>query len=1433
MSPATEPCASATTQDACAAILATAAQQGDRETVGALLTAAAAWQPDHLRIPVARAAAWLAPTAWAPSNVLQALAAEPLPPSSPPPPKGSTLAFRGATAEGKHVVPVDLSIPKGDGPFAGRQLASTLALATGAYAASFGHDSDSHVIAAAPLLERITALPIVFEPASLEAASLCGKADRALRDGARTEAFLLLGDAVESLPSNAAPCRTTAPLHYLRWTLAGLAHAGTGTTHYEDLRKVCLDAKVPDDEAEARTYFAEVSSLQLHRGTEVFALPREWIGPASREAYRARTEALATRWGDRRADLLRALRDQMLDRTQPAGSVCDVDFHARWTKSLQASQRRLAALGREDLALPLLSIKAGPGGFVVEGVEELHAWVQRPEHRWVRVPALLRGLAAVEYASPSPQNAEILAPICKAAHGEVLEEIAADRREGFEARNVVRMFALFRGAAVCGPPDAFADVADSVLAAATTGPEGKFGVWTTLGLSTLEIAAAGLDKRIPQALMSGLLLRGAMQRMRSKLGSSDEDVVLDASLGLLLAGIDRYTAERGDFSRTLDGAIRRLDPIVPRAKEAGSPKLVRYAPAVHLVAHALLVAAEASSDNPDRRDMALARLDRVLDKDVKIFLDAQGIPQHADSVVKLVRSLSTTLRAQGNASQATAALSGAKRAIEHGSEETGWWSVGLNLGRLLTLDLAVYSAMRANPKASLAEELVLSDRVLEALATNATRDFAKSGRGLEALHLLPAVHRGLVAGLLLEDDERWGAALDAAGEASHAALERISSQGASDRELGFLALLVDALRLAHEDGGPRRVVEDKSARRRWASKLSDRTRHYPAELSLVGKIAAGVGAYEQAPEEAKNHFQMAAALADEANPRNVPYLPRLVEAAVLHRIGDTAGAALAVDEILAHGKEARSCGVAHEVDALLPFRAWAAERLGRHQQGDAALRTFLERTELFSGQSKLHCRLVSQRPSLTFHAEASQLLGQLFFQGEKSEGSLQSGIGFGKSPHNEDRLFCTVVPVLGERPDMRLTTHLTRAVYAFRAGEDPVGHRALEEAVVMARRFRHADDVTVGFGERLTWDLAKKDAYLGQIAWGAAVVRARGYVASADALDEFIRVASSVERDVSLVSVLERDSGAPSAFDQLGFDAAGPWVRASWGAKVDSDAASLRRIPTGEGASALKPLHWVLLAAQVDPSPTSVGRARLRTMRPATPLDRVLVERVRARLDARDGRSRKVLSEQDIQVLAEAGLPYELVPVVLEAVAGALGRNDEPGATRLLDIAQRSVRADTSPLARADLLAGVFGGWPRRAETIWWAEAMEEVHEALEGRVKASEEVALLHAAARQLGREGAHGKMGPVLLRLQTLMGRALGEHHPQTLAFASAALAVRVAGGQDGSREAGVLLAALRKEAAKGGRVDSRVTAFLEAASGSGGGQEARALLGAIPPL
>lgn len=1418
------PCRTETTADTCAALVADAAQRGDRNQVGQLLTAAASWLPADQQLPVARAGAWLNPRAWAADDVARLLDQHP-PPAAAKTKKGGVLAL-GVEVDAKDVHHVALDVPPGQGPWAGRNLAVTLALATGSDAAAWQQGPAPRLAAASPLLDRISATPVAFEPSSHAAAVATGAADGLLRQGRRTEAYVALGRAIEKLPQGAAPCRTRGVLHYLRWSLAGAAYAGTGNDHYEELRDICLASDEAGTDPITRDYLRELSALQLHRGSEVFALPAEWISDTSRTAYAARIDSLGKRLSAEQRALLKAMRDEMLARTLEPEGPCDTGFTERWKDAIEQSRERLASLGRLDLARPYLRTKmAGSDGITVEGVDELMAWADRPAHRWMRLPTLTGALVSAEYASPSEKTAALLAPVCSAAHAGILADIERDEAPGHASRDVVRMLALYRGAAVCGPPDAFGDVADLVLAKAARGPDGKLGVWRTTGYAAMVIAHAALEKRIAQALMSGHLLRGALRRLQSGLGQSDEDVVLDASLTLVLGSLDAMLSERGDHARRIDGVVRRVAPVVERSNRPGAPRLVRYAPVVHLAALALGVAVEAEGGNPDRLALALSRLEKATKPDVTRFMEAEGEARYTRSVVRLMRSLAASGRALSDPKRVPGALKEARQAAEPGPDERRYWSVGLNLVRVVALDFAAYAAMRAEARFDREAILRETDEAWERLAEHALRDFAEKGSGLEVLHLLPALHRGVLAGLTAEGEEvdRMDAALDAAGQGARSALVRMNLEDKQPGEIGFLAVLVDALRLAGAHGGPGRLVDDPAARRAWADALAERSDRYPPELSLIAQITSGAAAYEAAPEQARERFRKAAETASRANPRNVPYLSTLVEAAVMHHAGDTAGAAQAVDRILSHGTEARSCRAPHEVDALLPYRAWAAERLGRHDEADAALGTYLERLDTFSGLGKLHCRIGSYRPTIVFTADVTQHFDRLFFRGEKATGSLQSGLGFG-DPRNEDRLVCTASPILGKRPDIALVTHLTRAVYAFRTQDEGAAHQALGDAVETARLLMHGDDVTVGMGERLLLDLAKSEAQLGPVVWGAIVARAHGHIAAADALDRYVRVASAVERDLGLAEILRTDPEPPSAFSELGFDALGPWVREAWDAKVEGDDKALRSTPAG---GAIDSWQGSLIRAQLDRSHAQ----RLGRMRTGTALRAALRDRVQARIDRGAGKPARPLSLAGLQALADAGLHLELVDAVLVAVSHALLAKDEKTAGKLVDLALASVPADGASLARADLLIGLRARWPQRMAPVRWARDLAAVHAALQGRVPAPAEVETLHAAASILGREGQHAHAQAMLDRLHVLMQRALGDEHPRTLIFAVASLANRAVQGADIQTEAKALLAVTRKAP----RLEPAVASLVDAlAQGDARGADAaERFLRSLPPL
>lgn len=1420
MPEAASPCVQASTSSACIHAIRKAADARDAATTGQLLTLAAAWLPEGQRLATARAGAWLAPRAWAPDSVLSLLDENPAPDQPLTHSPGKALLLRGAPPGPSHASSIDLEVPAGKGLLAGRDFAVIVAAAAGATSVAWGTANETNVASVSPLLDRIAALPPVFDSASWKSAELAGTADANLRLGHRTSAYQGIGTAIDALPRDAAACRTRGVLRYLQWTLAGPAYAGTGGDHYTALGEECTSAEVPESEKATQDYLKEISLLQIHRGTEGFALPREWIAPDARKEYVARTDAMIAEYGDARGRLLSAIRAEMLARTQQPEGPCDTGFTERWKRDTERARNGLAAVGRHDMAMPRIQTKMGDGGIMVHDVGEVMAWVDAPEHKWMRLPALTGALAWAEIASPSPENAKRLEPVCAAAQEAVEADIKADRADGYEGRNVLRLLALFRGAAVCGAPERFDNITELVLESAAKGPDGKLGVARTLGLASLSIAEAALHERIFQALLTGKSLQGAMQRMRTKLGTSDEDIVLDATFGIVLAIVDRYTSERGDITRVLDGVIRRLEPIVQRASRTDAAELVRYAPVVHLVAHVLLVAYETGAENPDRTKVALARLDAVLERDVTLQLAALGEQRHADAVTALMRSMAASAKALRDPPKAGSVMALATAANRAGREERGWWSIGLNVARVAALDLAAYATWKHDPRSSLTEVMNTTDEALVRLADGAVRDFPQRGRGLQSLHLLPAVHRAVIAGMATDEEgsARAAVALDAASEASAKAFARMTVDDAAVEEAGMLAVLMDALRLAASVGGPRKVVADERARLAWSEALASRAERYPAELSLVAQIAAGVAAHDASPEKARERFEAAAALADKANPRNVPYLPMLVEAAVRHHGGDTAGALTAVDRVIEHGKEARSCNAPHEVDALLPYRAWALESLGRHGEADETLATFLERTKSFSGRGKLECRLASYRPTFVFTANVSQQLDRIFFRGEFSEGSLQSGAGF-SDPRNEDRLVCYASPDLGVRSNVRMQAYLTRAVYAFRAGDRRAASSALVEAVSIARRLRFSDDVTVGLGERVMAELDKKESQLSIVAWASAIARARGHMAAADELDQFIRTASAKERDRTLASVLSEDEQPPSAMEKLGFEALGPWVKKAWGVEGET--------PLITTSGALEPWQVVLVAAHVDTGPKSLGRARLRTLRPNKVLEGVIVERARARLARVDGKPARAATLVDVKVLANEHMPMEAVAAALEAVEAEMAKGNEAEAR---DVVTAGMLATASaPLARADLLLGLRSRWPDQAATVSWAEALAGVHGVLEGRVSAPEEVAALHAAATLLCRARRFGLARPMLGRIAVLMGRALGEEHANAITFAALGLAARAAEGQSVSAEARPWV-----ERAKKVSVPPAVFALLKKwAAGEIAAEESGRLLESIPPL
>jgi len=1405
---------------ACVSALQRAVELGDRARTGQLLVVAARSAPVEQRRDITRAALWLAPDAWVPEELRAlldgddvAIIASSKGGASRVPP-GTVLRLRGATGtslSGAAAMDVDLAVPEGRGPYGGDAIAGLIAAASGADAALYARGSSQRLVAGAPLLSRLLGTALTLPPGAWESARLCAQADRRLRAGHQAEAWLTLGRAIASLPSDAAPCATRGVLDYLKATVARVSFEGNDSDALADLRKTCIDASVPEAEASTQRYLREILALQTNLATSATELPAPWSSPSGRRTWSQAIDEFARTLGDRRADILRALRDDLLARASEPEGRCDDGWSERVKVQRAAAKEAIRVSGREDLALPTVETKAEGSRVRVVGVDKLLAWVNEPENRWLRVPTLAGALTEPSLVLAPESERPPIEKLCSTAFDEILDEIRTDRLEGYEGRNVTRWFSASRGIAVCRRADSIAMLSDELLRGALQGRGGKGGAVKVLMLTGFHAIEAMINGRPQEGLVAIKVLRDGLERLSKRLGAGDEDRVLDAVIGVVSAAVDRMVTQSGELGVALERAAAALEPIARRQGTPQSPDLVRAAPGLHLGALALLAAVDGMDNDPQGRDAALARLQSSLQRDTSALLSAYGVSEQAPSILHIIKAATTLAASMGEGTHPDldALFRDIEAASVPGAHEDRWWGVGLNLARLVLWDLAAsavvrssapagtaWSDMMANPKMRLA--LQRADEALVRLANGVVRDWGKDAPTWEFLYITPAINRGVTAMMTAPEgahDLGERAAVAMQGELD-AGLARMSPRlrNARPDEVGFLAVLLDALEMAHDEGGMQALAKQTEARVRWARRLREQASGYPPEYRIVVQASTAAAEFDADSKKARFLFQQAAQEAAGSQFGDVAWLPRLVEALLLYHDDDIAAALQSVDTILAQVEADAKCDKPHEIVGILPFRAYALERLNRHAEADATLQRYLDATRQFGADGLVGCRLVSYRNAFTFTVDLKQRIGAVFFP-TSAEGTFQVGAGYGDA-RNYDRLACESRPLMTLRLDLAMTAHLMRAAYALHAADDAAANAALVRAIGAGRMIVHGDVPSLGQQDGAAVQDAGKHAFIPMMVYVAAAARGRGHLAAADQLEELAAGIASARSQTVAAALTERP-GMPPQLDKLGFDPIDALVKRAWEADKDKKAGA------GESGSSVMP-PWGLPVVE-SYALLRQGRAKeagvvLRKSHvPAgDQVARITVSRAMVKMAG--GKRRAAGAATDMQTLARAGMYSEVSALVRDRIAELLESKKTADAIEALNAGLDLVPADRAPMVRADLLLDTALRIPEVLAQPAWLDAMAQVEAELQGRIALQQEVAVLqHILARAAQREDPDAVLAPAS-RLRGVIERALGTDHVEALKLAVVELMVRSLASPPSQQEVDDLVARVHKAGGAG---------------------------------
>jgi hypothetical protein len=836
------------------------------------------------------------------------------------------------------------------------------------------------------------------------------------------------------------------------------------------------------------------------------------VKPGDLAALR-RTAAAAA--GDHGATLV-AVADWIDRAAQRNPDPCDRTFAGRKRRDLDSLGETLESLGRPDLAMfGRLRALVVERRVVPEAVAGLAAWIDVPEHRWLRREVLGRALGDLSRRADWVDPLHTV-PLCAMYYEDLAAEIAADRGDGLHARNATRLVAAWTAAAACLDRTPVRAITDRVISSAAAGGAEPMIVLEALGGLAGQIALTALDGRAGD--LAALLgeVADALRRLREGLGNDREARVLHASLGVF-AGAAELFRGRADLAlkevamsadlldHLVEGGVGARGPSHSGEKGVGArgpshsgegegSKIEALAPALRGGSLAALALLQWLTDQGGLAAGTLARLDATLEGDLSALFRALDAPDHSAAIARIARGVTKTI-----AKDWTGAVTALDAAAAPGPGEAGWWAVGLDGGRMLAWDLLAILAWTEAPDTG-RTALTRAEAVARRLVDDTLAHFQVQGTGWELLTVVPLAHQ-VIPGFV-QDETDWKAILEdlsrAVEPALEAALARVGPRG--EGPPGFTDLLVDILRDATEVGLDTLVEQGEAALPRLADLLDARVDLYQGDLRFILGMLAGVTRFFHQPQAASERLQRVVETTPGAF-ADIAWMPLLLDAVLTLRVaGDPAGALARLDAVLAAGDRAGSCNVDAPVHALLPARMWLREVAG---EGALAREDYERYRRMaargFHGHATLACRLLSQRGSLTVNAQAGQSLGALFLPAG-AEGSFHVGAGWTSAEKDVDDVACWAAISPGPRDDAILHAHLAAAFYAMRRGDDAAAHRALTDAITAGRRLQNGGPAILGTAAAAAVDAGRDAVALELLAWVSFTARLRGHISAADHL---------------------------------------------------------------------------------------------------------------------------------------------------------------------------------------------------------------------------------------------------------------------------------------------------------------------------------------------
>jgi len=1264
--------------------------------------------------------------------------------------------------------------------------------------ATTGRGDKEMVARGMPLLERLLGAPLAEVPEMESTGLHACRADLALFQGRHNDAFVELTKAVEVLPESAPACRTRGALLYLQGLVAGMDKGSRSEEGWDRLREVCVDAEVGAAEADARTYFSYLAAKEekpedsvddqtseaARWAPQLSQTRRQWIAQMARDGGKldgTRSEVLAAF-----AHWLRTLDEKPAD-------VCDHGFRTRHLQALEAAYLKLEELGRPDLALSwwTMPLTDDEGMLNPQALAAFRSWAEDPANRWIRTDSVAQALATLRFQAEWVDPV-LTIPLCDLLLADVRGAMDADRREGFNYRNVQRLMDAFHASGSCLYHDSLVALMDQALEASMAGESGKAGIIEAIGGVAVNLLIELVDGRSDMiGLVVPELVAGAA-RMRGGLGESDEDRAVEALLGVVVGA---GTLMQGDFSAifvALEKAVATFDELAQKPRAGDEPAILQVAPGIRSGILLVMAVIRFTTGTPHEGHLLLARLDQNLEQDLSSLLKYLEQPDHSQALMALVRGGQELVSAieQKDGTTLDEVFPDLVTAAAPRPGETGWWAIGLNTLRFVVLDIFAVIAYDREVKAlaekALAEAEDLSSRVVEGFLTEL--DVPETMATL--LRLLPPLHRAIPQ--LASDREELELVLEVAralDEPLKGIVDRIRQSGDTRgaRPAAVADLITDLLETAADVGLEKLIQEEEKALLRVVEVIEKKLPEYPPDIRVFMQLVVAATRFFDDPAQAHEVFVKARTDASRHLP-TLNYVPQLAEASLLvSRKDDLEGALAAVDQALALGDVALDCGSAHPVHSVLPFRVWAREVRGDHEGARRDLELFSRLVdEGFAGDSPLSCVLQSHSENFSFTVTLASSTGGIMLPG-KQDGTFQVGLGStwgsDESRHG-DELVCDAVTLQSPRLDRIMEAYLAWAAYSLMRHEDREAHRALMAAVAVGRQLYHGNVTTLGRRRAAMLDESRKKLSLPMVAWTSLLARLRGQTQVADILDQ-IGIAVGPLQEKGWFDCLPEDDAPPvllKGFEQL--DGFGPlvrqWISAANRPQVDE--VKKKMAAWARKKKFVEP--WGLeLAADVLETrlEARVGKsARAAEIKPPRKNARGAALVGLRNMLAAAGSSNQTpavdLFETTMRALAEQGLYGEMAGPASRLAMHAHYQGNIGLAMAMAETAAKYVTAGKAPFFHADLLS-LQADLLRNANQVRKAfNLLLEVIPVLTGRVAVQTEVTQRWTVLQMVGAFGDYGVLKVQLASLLPMVARAYGATSSQYYTLVAVDIALRL---------------------------------------------------------